>query len=124
MIRRAFEMTDNEDWARRIIRRVDPRFRQRWEAYDDLLTSHLTETTNWLDIGCGGNEAVFRFGGRCRLAVGSDIQEIDNRHSAPFLQADMQHLPFRSNSFDLITLRFVIEHLPDAEASFTDVNVC
>ena len=115
-------MTANEHWARHIIRRLDSRFRQRWEAYDDLLTTHLTETENWLDIGCGRNEAVFRSGNQSRLAVGLDIQESDNRHPAPFLRADMQHLPFRSDSIHLITLRFVVEHLPDAEASFTDVE--
>ncbi|MDP6966584.1 MAG: class I SAM-dependent methyltransferase [Candidatus Marinimicrobia bacterium] len=115
-------MTVNEDWARRIIRRLDPHFRQRWEAYDDLLTTHLTEKSKWLDIGCGRNEAVFRFGNRGRLAIGLDIQIAENRHPVPFLQADMQHLPFRSDSFDLITLRFVVEHLPDTETGFADIE--
>ena len=32
------------------------------------------------------------------------------------------HLPFKTNSFDLVLLRFVVEHLPDPERAFQEIS--
>ncbi len=93
-----------EHWFRRRF----PDYRPRWEVYEAVLRSLLAPETVWIDAGCGSNALLASLGRDCRLAVGIDLIPAAK---APFVQADLRHLPLASNCTDLVSLRLVVEHL-------------
>lgn len=79
-----------------------------------------------LDAGCGNGlltEAIARGGSK---VMGVDLINnlgtiIKNRQKSDnlfFLKADLQNLPLKENSFDLIISNGVLHHTPDTKASF------
>lgn len=104
-------MTDNEEWSNRIIRRWDPAFQHRWVVYRETLEGMLTPETTWLDIGCGDGGIVGELKHRAGLAVGADVRPPSRVSDGMFVCCDLRSLPFRSGVADLVTLRFVVEHL-------------
>jgi len=114
--------TENRIWSDRIISRTDPTFRHRWDVYNDTICSFLHPDAVWVDLGCGNNALVETFGTRARYAVGADIVEPEHPTSAPFVPMQPDRLPFESEFADLITLRFVAEHLPDIPGSFAEID--
>lgn len=112
----------NRTWAENIIGRTDPTFRFRWDAYDQILLSCLAKPCRWLDVGCGENGDVNEFGHLVRLAIGVDLKLPGTKSNGLFVCADILHLPFRSESIDVLSLRFVVEHLKRIPADFRDVE--
>lgn len=74
-----------------------------------------------MDIGCGKNENIADFGHLAKKAIGIDVLDHPERVEAPFLLADMRSIPLPSEYADLITLRFVVEHLQKIPADFSEV---
>jgi SAM-dependent methyltransferase len=81
-----------------------------------------------LDGGCGRGEYVvaLRDSGVC--AFGAEYLSDKVRHHAPgvptgtILQADLEHLPYRSAAFDVVFLNEVLEHVPDEAAALREVR--
>jgi ubiquinone/menaquinone biosynthesis C-methylase UbiE len=111
----------NQEWSDRIRRRYDPSFRHRWEAFNALLVERLGPGRRWLDVGCGDNEQVARFGHLAEYAVGVDLLPSENDNGALFVQSDLRSIPFPDASFDVITLRFVVEHIPHVPEDFQEI---
>ena len=88
----------------------------------DLRTEHLL-----LEAGCGTGRMTRQFAGRCREQVSIDFSweslracraklaaaGVVNVHLA---QADLCHLPFRSDCFDRVVSCQVLEHIPSEAA--------
>src|SRR5207244_235793 len=105
----------NRAWSDAILRAVDRRFRHRWEVYDDTVRALLVPGGTWIDVGCGDNAMVNDpdFGGRTGTAVGVDLF-VPPAGTRRFVCANVRALPLRTASADLVTLRFVAEHLASA----------
>lgn len=114
-------MRSNAAWAEQRIAQWDPHFRHRWVVYEDTLRALLSEGTTWLDLGCGDAGLVARFGTRARRAAALDTLLPTQSVDVPFVCGDIRSLPFRSESADLITLRFVVEHLRTIPSDLHDV---
>lgn len=110
-----------------------PRLRHSQEVYRGSIEKRLDPDTVWLDLGCGrsvlrvydppGDERALIES--CRTVVGLDrvlSQLKGHRSIALRVQADMSHLPFKTDSFDLVTANMVIEHLHHPEAQFAEIN--
>lgn len=105
------------------------------DRYGDLLSrvGHVDQPIV-LDAGCGaGNAADLLFGDRLRdlTYVGVDIsQAVDLARDriAPkaarsaFVQADLQNLPFQSESFDVVISEGVLHHTPSAKGGFLGLS--
>lgn len=99
----------NLEWARKFLDRHAPDFQFRWEIYFSLLKENLKTSKYWLDAGAGENLAVGQYD-PLELKVGVDSRRpIANQEN--FVRACLEMLPFKSNSFDLISSRYVLEHL-------------
>jgi ubiquinone/menaquinone biosynthesis C-methylase UbiE len=78
---------------------------------------------NFLDVGCGKGNLVFKLGKIGKISVGIDISKRKINYAVKnvkdtnshFILADATRLPFRDNSFKVITAIDVIEHLSDYE---------
>lgn len=112
--------TSNRLWAEKIIKNIDAGFQHRWEVFDNTLLRYLTPDATWVDIGCGNNALVHTFGSKVRSALGIDVLE-PSTHDPLFLQGDIRNLPLPDNHADVISLRFVVEHLQNVDKDFADV---
>lgn len=85
-----------------------------------------------LDVGCGAGTNLELLGERFSEANihGIDIALESLRYcrqhrSAPVSQADLMHLPFRDECFDLVCALDALEHVPDDEAALRGLHrVC
>jgi ubiquinone/menaquinone biosynthesis C-methylase UbiE len=103
------------------------------ERYFQVLQSYIGNGNRWLDIGCG-RQIVPDFAasfaeqkemvGRTTMFVGIDTDSAITEH--PLLKwpvaAVGQHLPFRDNSFDVVTANMVFEHLETPQVVLEEVR--
>ncbi len=112
--------------------KIAPTLKYSQYLYEDVIRRYVREDTHWLELGCGHSvlpqwrlneekELVHK----CRFVAGLDYdlpslrihETISHR-----VRGDITKLPFRDNSFDLVTMNMVVEHLDDPERQFRDVN--
>ena len=110
---------NNKEWSEKVLQKYDLSFKHRWEIYDEKVKSSLTAETIWLDCGCGNDEMIEMYSSLVKTAVGVDI--IDSLNKKNYIKADIRHLPFPTNYFDLITLRFVVEHFDKEKEYITEL---
>lgn len=112
--------SDNRSWASDILKRYDPDFKYIWERYHEELHKNIDATKIWVDLGCGKNPHVAEFGGMAAYSVGTDLFA-DAGISLPFVVSRLPLLPFQSESVDVVTLSFVVEHLKEVESNFQEI---
>jgi len=100
-----------------------------WESnFRDYMFPHTAESFRGkkvLDAGCGiGRHAYYagRYGAEVWAVDISEAVEVAARNTgetgAYVIQADLNHLPFQEESFDLVYSMGVLHHLPDPEGAF------
>lgn len=105
----------------KLIHTFDPNFKHRWQVYNEAILELVAKDKIWLDCGCGNNEKVSEFKSLAKLAYGVDIlipQQFDDN----FIKADLKLIPFKANTIDLITLRFVVEHFYNPNIYFEEFS--
>lgn len=110
---------------------LDPSRRYCQFTYAQILSRLMPPGAAWLDAGCG--HQVFKLNSsreeaeiiaRTRLAVGCDLssQAVQAHRSLKLkLAADLCALPFADNSFDVVTLNYVAEHLQHPAVTFSEI---
>ena len=103
-------------------------FRGRRRIFFDLMRSELGAPTDLdiLEIGCGAGgmlSPLSEFGHVTALDISHEsMQYVRSRGFDHVLTASGYELPFPDNSFDLIALFDVIEHIPDDQRVLDEVN--
>jgi SAM-dependent methyltransferase len=91
--------------------------------YRDRIEERVASGMRLLDAGCGRYLTMCKALSGTVEAVGIDLEpalQTDNA-AAPFgVRADVTHIPFRSDSFDIVIARSVIEHLEDPAKAFQE----
>lgn len=82
-----------------------------------------------LDLACGTGDIAFELAARGARVTGLDLTprmiELARGRAegrATFLVGDMAALPFRSDSFDVITTGYGIRNVPDIESALTEIR--
>ena len=93
---------------------------------------HLSPIDRVLDLGCGPGFLSVALGRRCGQLVGVDIdpefaRQADERFREAGLDAGVvcasgTDLPFPDGSFDVVVLRFVLQHVPDPAAILSETR--
>jgi len=96
------------------------------------MPSSSKHSVNILDIGCGTGALAIRLGKRFRNSrvIGFDLAEgMINRarerkdgNGEVFLQADLERLPFKPGSFNIVTSNLVYQRIPNLSAAFKSLN--
>ncbi len=99
----------NYEWAQRFLAEHAPDYHFRWDIYFGLLKEELSKSRFWLDAGAGENRNIGQYDS-LEFKVGADTRApLVNRRN--FVRANLEALPFKGQSFDLISSHFVLEHL-------------
>lgn len=108
----------NLDWARRFLARHAPEYRFRWDIYFSLLTDKLAASHFWLDAGAGENKIIAQYDSLdFKIGVDSHPPLANPKN---FVRARLEELPFKSESFDFISARYVLEHLEKPESVWNE----
>ncbi len=101
------------------------------ETYEKALEDYITDGMVWCDLGCGHQvlpswraEQERRLVDRCRAVFGLDYdaKSLENHHTInDRVRGDILRLPFADESFDLVTMNMVVEHLSDPAPQFREV---
>jgi ubiquinone/menaquinone biosynthesis C-methylase UbiE len=100
--------------------------------YEEVLNKVVKEDIKWLDLGCGHQVLpAWRFEQEKKLiekagmvvGIDADLPSVEKHRSVHLkLVGNISALPFRENSFDLITANMVVEHLDNPVLQFHEVS--
>jgi ubiquinone/menaquinone biosynthesis C-methylase UbiE len=97
----------------------------------DLIRKHVRIKGAILDIGCGCGAYTYEMSKHSRMIVGIDIQEKDLEFAKALTKGikkielssmSAENLGFNDNTFDMIFLIEVLEHIPDQNRAFKEIN--
>jgi len=116
-------LNDNEVWAKKFISKWDKSYNFSWSVYNNLVSESQNSKYNCLDIGCG-NESELAEDLQFKIKLGTDLlapQDIPAL-KIPFVQSDLYFLAFKNKCFDLILLRFVVEHIEFPQKAMQEIS--
>jgi len=115
-------------WEKRIV----PGHTSAQNVYCRLLKQHLPQQPIWLDLGCGHqlfpdwlNEEEMEMIRWSKQLVGIDLDHPSLlKHSGlrDKVEGSLAALPFRTESFDLVTANMVVEHLSDPDGILREIH--
>lgn len=111
---------------------IAPALTHSQHLYEDMLKRHVSRDTTWLDLGCGHQVLPFwreqqerDLVGNCGTIVGMDydLPSLQKHRSiSRRVRGDVNTLPFKDASFDLVTANMVVEHLAHPAVQFREIN--
>ena len=118
--------------SRRIADVVYPELRYSQNIYESSLVELVDKDSIWLDLGCGHEilpewriDSEKDLAGKCQRIVGIDYDMLSlKKHGTitDLVRGDICCLPFRDNSFSLITSNMVLEHVEHPLPLFEEIN--
>lgn len=97
-------------------------YRHHNDRYRDEVLSHLTHNSVLLDAGAGELGFTKEFAPKVRLAIGTDMGELKPVGGGVWaVRSNLERLPFKDGTIDVVVSMSVVEHLTDPIGSFTEL---
>lgn len=101
-------------------------------VYEEELVRYVDPRMRWLELGCGHAilqswrfQAEQQLVANCKFLVGLDYDLPSLRAHKTIknlLRGGIGMLPFKNQTFDLVTMNMVVEHLDDPAAQFREIH--
>jgi len=123
----------SQSWKRYwdFVHRVDPGIRSPFDRYADWVVERARTGGRWLDAGCGrhslpewrmGDMASIEAAGTTIIGCDLDLAALHDRQSDDAVcLSTLDALPYRSESFSLVSSNMVFEHLAHPELSVAEL---
>lgn len=111
--------------CQRIFDRAYPNFVDAGRVYANQVAAAANTHMLLLDVGCGRMSLAADAIKNLRHATGIDLVHLDLQHNTSMNSISMaaaEHLPFPSDTFDIIISQWVVEHFEYPEISFTEMS--
>jgi ubiquinone/menaquinone biosynthesis C-methylase UbiE len=99
-------------------------FQEEWNRV--LLAISRVPPDRVLELGCGSGILLGKLKARSRFAVGFDVSpdmmRLARPLGAPLVTGNGSVLPFKDASFDVVSCRGVLHHLPDVPAALREIH--
>lgn len=115
----------------RLVDRLTPGLRNSQYAYARALAEEAARASSWLDLGCGhdflppfvaARVPPLPLDGLRTVGVDADLTALSRHPSVKFrVGGDIERLPLRAESFDLVTSNMVLEHVARPERLFAEM---
>ena len=115
-------------WERKIV----PGHTSAQNVYYRLLKEHLPQQPIWLDLGCGHQlfpdwlkAEEMEMIRRSKQLVGIDLDRpglLKHAGLRDKVEGSLAALPFRTESFDVVTANMVVEHLSDPDGILREIH--
>lgn len=113
-------------------KRIAPEVRYAQYDYEEMLFKVVPEGAVWLDVGCGHQllpewrrKQEEQLVSRANLLVGLDYDRpslMKHRTLSVRICGDISRLPFRDESFDVVSANMVVEHLREPTLQFAEIK--
>ena len=122
MIRKYFEKIRERSW--KIYEKYyGQNYKHHNERYREEILRRLGPHTVLLDAGAGEMNFTKEFAPNVRLAVGTDFGPMKPvTKGAVAVQSNLEHLPFRDASVDIVISMSVVEHLTNPKPAFRELS--
>jgi ubiquinone/menaquinone biosynthesis C-methylase UbiE len=112
-----------------------PGLRSSQWMYREMLFANVTDETDWLDLGCGHqlfpkwmtgwqkDQEILSSRSKSFVGIDYDLRSLlEHRALTKKVRGNIERLPFRDQSFDLITANVVLEHVKDPRSMLKEVS--
>jgi len=106
-----------------VIKKYEPGYKFSWQISTEIIENQLEHKPYWLDIGARNNNRL-RVHPQAKFAIGLDPEaegDVYTDSNNTFCRGSVYELPFKGDTFDFITSRFVFEHLEHPKAAFEQI---
>lgn len=110
---------------------ITPSLKYSQDVYEEVLREYVHSEFVWLDLGCGHQLlSPWRFTeeknfiSNCKMVLGIDydLHSLKKHATIPYkIRGEASNLPFKKNSFDLITSNMVVEHFDNPDEQFREI---
>lgn len=111
---------------------IAPTLRYSQYLYEDTLRANVPSAGAWLDLGCGHQilpawrvAQEKEIAASCNFIVGLDydLPSLSKHETILYrVRGDASGLPFRANTFDLVSANMVVEHLDAPARQFAEIH--
>jgi SAM-dependent methyltransferase len=111
---------------------IVPGLRNSQYLYYETLRGLLTRNTRWLEVGCGHqffppwmkvDERELVSSVAFSAGLEFDLASLKQHETLPYgVLADIHKVPFRDESFTLVTANMVVEHLENPQAALAEIH--
>jgi ubiquinone/menaquinone biosynthesis C-methylase UbiE len=111
---------------------ITPSLKYSQYLYEDILKLYVNPNVKWLDLGCGhqllpswrlAEEKNLIGYSKMIVGIDYDLYSLKNHKNISLkIRGDITELPFRGNSFHLVTANMVIEHLENPNIQFQEIK--